>query len=90
MPRTTRYPFAAPTPLPPIPGQGQDQFKPFSTERLFTMQEAAEYLRVEPRTIGKFITDGSRANKLRASWIGRRWIISESALRAFVDAQVSE
>jgi hypothetical protein len=90
MSRTSSYPFASPVPLPVLSGQGAPQFAPFSAERLFTMQEAAAYLKVEPRTIGKFITDDSRANKLKASWIGRRWIVSESALRTFVDGQVSE
>lgn len=90
MKRTSIYPFDSPTPLPPIPNQGQDQFKPFSAERLYTVPEAAAYLRVENRTIGKFITDESRANKLKASWVGRRWLITESALCEFVDAQTSE
>ena len=87
MNRKSPYPFASPAPLPVIAGQGADAFAPFATERLYTMQEAAEYLRVEPRTIGKFISDESRTNKLKAAWIGRRWIISESNLRAFVDGQ---
>jgi excisionase family DNA binding protein len=64
---------------------GQDQFQPFGSERLFTTEEAAAYLRVEVRTLAKFITS-DRANKLKASWIGRRWIISESALRSFIKA----
>lgn len=63
--------------------QGADQFAP---ERLFTAEEAAAYLRVEPRTLCKFIT-GQRDQKLSASWIGRRWIIKESALLAFIKAQ---
>jgi excisionase family DNA binding protein len=66
--------------------QGADQFAPFSSERLFTAEEAAAYLRVEPRTLCKFIT-GQRDHKLSASWIGRRWIIKESALLAFIKAQ---
>ena len=82
-------PFAAPTPLPPLPGQGADNFAPFSTERLYTMAEAAEYLRVEPRTIGHFIND-ARPNKLRASWVGRSWLITASALREFIEKQTSK
>ena len=90
MNRTSSYPFNSTTPLPALPGQGADQFAPFSPEKLFTVQEAASFLRVEPRTIGKFITDGNRLNKLKASWIGRRWIITAASLREFVDAQVSQ
>jgi excisionase family DNA binding protein len=47
------------------------------------MAEAGQYLRCEPRTIGKFIASG----KLSASWVGRRWLVSESNLRAFVQGQ---
>jgi len=83
-------PFASPVPLPILSGQGPDSFAPFATERLYTVQEVASYLRVLPRTVGHFITDNTRDNKLKASFIGRRWIVSESNLRAFVDASVSE
>lgn len=71
--------------LPPLPtlAMGVNQFPPFSTERLYDMAEASEYLRCEPRTIGKFIKSG----KLSASWVGRRWLVSESNLRAFVQGQ---
>lgn len=70
--------------LPTLP-MGKDNFAPFSTERLFTTEEAAAYLRVGERALAKFIT-GDRANKLKASWIGRRWIISEGNLQAFIGA----
>jgi excisionase family DNA binding protein len=71
--------------LPPLPSltMGADQFAPFASERLFTAEEAAEYLKVEVRTLCKFITS-DRANKLKASWVGRRWLITESALRNFL------
>ena len=45
MSRKSRYPFASHTPLPVLSA-------PSTTERLFTVQEAAEYLRLTPRTIG--------------------------------------
>lgn len=78
MNRTSSYPFNATTPLPPIPGQG--------AERLYTVKEVGEYLHVEPRTVGKLISGEDRPNKLRASFIGRRWLVTESALREFVEA----
>jgi excisionase family DNA binding protein len=79
------------TKLPPIPvikDQGVDPFPAFvAVERLFNTAEAAAYLRVQKRTIGKFIA----AKRLKASWVGRSWLIPESALRSFVDvAQVSQ
>jgi excisionase family DNA binding protein len=85
MPRSI-YPNSSPTPLPPLPGQGTDNFAPFSSDRLLTTEEAAALLRVEPRTLAKFITS-DRPNRLKASFIGRRWIILESSLRDFVKGQ---
>ncbi|MDR3575048.1 MAG: helix-turn-helix domain-containing protein [Anaerolineaceae bacterium] len=67
----------------PTLNQGRDQFQPFSTERLYDTEEASAYLRVEPRTIGKFIASG----KLSASWVGRRWLVPESSLSSFVQGQ---
>ena len=82
--KSTGTTFAGLTPggLPTLP-QGRDQFPPFAPERLFDTDEASAYLRVEPRSIGKFIASG----KLGASWIGRRWLVSESNLKSFVDGQ---
>ena len=82
MSRTTIYPSSSPTPLPTL-NMGANQFPPFTPERLYDTDEASAYLRVEPRSIGKFIASG----KLGASWIGRRWLVSESNLRAFVQGQ---
>ena len=81
MNRTSSFPYSY-TPLTPIPNQYAEQ----STERLYSMAECAQYLRCKPRTIGKFI-EGAKGIKLEASWIGRSWLISESSLRKFVDAQ---
>jgi len=72
-------PFDPPTSLPPLPAA-------LTTERLLNTAEAAAYLRVQKRTIGKFIA----SNRLKASWVGRSWLIPESALRSFVDAQASQ
>jgi excisionase family DNA binding protein len=71
--------------LPLITGQGADQFAPFSPERerLFNSMEAAEYLRCTPRTLCSFITAG----KLKASWVGRQYLVSESRLKAFLNSQ---
>lgn len=69
-------------PLPTLP-MGADNFAPF--ERLFDSEEAAKYLRVEPRTVCLYITRDS-SPKLKASRIGKRWIVTESNLRAFVKA----
>jgi excisionase family DNA binding protein len=65
---------------------GAPQFPPFSANRLFTAAEAGAYLKVEPRTLCKFIT-GEREHKLKASFVGRQWLISEAALLDFVSAQ---
>jgi excisionase family DNA binding protein len=67
--------------LPSLPGQGAE-FK-FTSERLFTSDEAAAYLRVEPRTACLFITSG----KLKASKVGRAYLITESALNVFLKEQ---
>jgi excisionase family DNA binding protein len=92
MNRKSSYPSSSPTPLPSIPGQGADQFSAFAAEKLFSLSEVASYLRVEKRTAAKFITDESRTNRLKALWVGRSWLVSESDLRSrsFVDAQKSE
>jgi excisionase family DNA binding protein len=62
--------------LPPLPAN-------LTAERIYTTKEAGEYLKVQPRTILSFIT-GDRPNKLRAAWIGRQWLVKESALRDFL------
>ena len=84
MTRTTADIFNNTFPVGKQPlSQGADQFKPFATERLFDTDEASAYLRVAPRSVGKFIASG----KLVGSFVGRRWLVSESNLRAFVDGQ---
>lgn len=83
MPRSSSYPLSSPSQLPLLQGQGPDNFKPFSMEPLLTAEEAAAYLKVTERTVYQFIT-GDRPNKLRAAWVGRRWLITETALRDFI------
>ena len=55
-------------------------------EKLYSLQEAADYLHVTTRTVRNWIKDG----RLRAFKIGRRLIIKESTLQAFVDALESQ
>jgi excisionase family DNA binding protein len=63
---------------------GAPQFPPFSTERIYTTEEIAAYLRCEVRTVCNFIADG----RLSASRVGRRWLVSERSLNAFlIEAQ---
>jgi excisionase family DNA binding protein len=82
MSRTSSFPYNSPNPLPALPGQ---EFQPFPPERLYDSREAAQYLRCKPRSIGKFINAG----KLRASLVGRQFLISESNLKSFLEAQDS-
>lgn len=87
MSRTTIYPFNSPTPLPVISGQGANQFPAFSPapklERMYTVPEVGEYLRIGPRPVYRAIAEG----KLTASWVGRSHLVSESNLAAYVKSQ---
>ncbi|MGD0153295.1 MAG: helix-turn-helix domain-containing protein [Thermacetogeniaceae bacterium] len=49
-------------------------------KRLLTVNEAADFLRVQPRTIRKWLREG----KLLALKAGRLWRIEVDALSAFV------
>jgi excisionase family DNA binding protein len=49
-------------------------------KRLLTVNEAADYLRVQPRTIRKWL----REARLPAVKAGRLWRIEEDALSAYV------
>jgi excisionase family DNA binding protein len=77
--------------LPPLPtlAMGANQFPPFTADRLFTVPEAAAYLKVGTRTLCNFITK-EREHKLQASWVGRQYLITEAALKAFVKANEQE
>lgn len=52
-------------------------------EKLHTTDEAAEILRVKPSTIRKWINE----KKLRAKKFGHSWIISETEIKRFWEAQ---
>lgn len=55
------------------------------TMKLYTLQEAAEILKVTPRSIHRFIRDG----RLEARKIGR-WRISQAAIEKFIQGQPTE
>jgi excisionase family DNA binding protein len=50
-------------------------------EKLYTTQEAAELLKIHPKTLKGYIDEGL----LKASWFGNRWRIKSSELMRFVD-----
>ena len=52
----------------------------FEDNRLLTIREVAEYLRVDPKTVRRLIEDGEMA----AHKIGRQWRISESDLKKYL------
>jgi excisionase family DNA binding protein len=68
-----------PKPLP----MGAPQFPPFSPVVWYTAEEAATLLRVTERGIGRFI----RRGRLKGSWVGRRWLISNHNIEAFLQGQ---
>ena len=49
-------------------------------DRLLTIKEVAEYLRVDPKTVRRRIDDGD----LAAHKVGRPWRIAESDLRKYL------
>ena len=52
------------------------------TERLYSVEEAAEAMGISPLTLGDWL----RAGKIVGTKIGRKWRITESDLQAFIDA----
>jgi len=65
--------------LPPLPTQN-----PPSTPLIwYSADEAASLLRVTERSIGRFIKRG----RLKGSWVGRRWLISNLAIENFLKGQ---
>jgi excisionase family DNA binding protein len=74
--------------LPKLPGQGADSFPAFSPEKpviekLYTVPEVAQYLRIGPRPVYAAIQEG----RLVSSWVGRSHLVSESNLAAYVKVQ---
>jgi excisionase family DNA binding protein len=55
-------------------------------ERLLKLAEAAEVLRLHPRTVREFV----RRGELRGRLIGRRWRFRRKDLDAFFDAARSQ
>ncbi len=51
-------------------------------ERLYSVEEAAELLRVSPHTLRLWVYQG----RLRATKLGRRTVFTEDQLSAFVEA----
>ncbi len=49
-------------------------------ERLLTIKEVADYLRCDPKTVRRLITERA----LAAYKIGREWRVSDSDLRKFL------
>lgn len=55
------------------------------TNRVFTLQEVADILRVSSRTIYRLIKgDNKQSIKLPATQVGRSWRVGESALQMFL------
>ena len=52
------------------------------TERLYSVEEAAEAMGISPLTLGDWL----RAGKIVGTKIGRKWRITERDLQAFIDA----
>ena len=57
----------------------------FMTNRVFTLQEVADILRVSRRTIYRLISgDNKQGIKLPATQVGRSWRVGESALKMYL------
>lgn len=50
-------------------------------EKLFTPEQAAEYLQISPKTVRAYL----REKKLKGVKLGKEWRIKQSALKEFVD-----
>lgn len=53
-------------------------------EKIYTVAEAREYLKISDATIRRYIKDG----KLKSQRIGRQHRIAESSIKAFLNLQV--
>jgi excisionase family DNA binding protein len=58
-----------------------------ATETVITLEEAAKRLLVNPSTVLRWVTQGTKGLKLEAFRVGGRWRTSMEALQRFADAQ---
>jgi excisionase family DNA binding protein len=90
MKRTTCCTYSTLPPLPTLRGQAADGFPPFTPapviEKLYTVSELGDYLRMGPRPLYAAIQEG----KLKSAFVGRQHLVSESNLAAYVKAMESE
>lgn len=56
----------------------------FGMENLYTVEEAAETLKIHPETLRDYLRDG----KIGGVKLGRSWRLRETDLRAFVEARL--
>mgnify|MGYP001180651001 CR=1 FL=1 len=52
-----------------------------TAEKLYTIEQAAEFLAISPATLGDWL----RAKKITGTKIGRQWRITDSDLQAFIE-----
>jgi excisionase family DNA binding protein len=89
---STTFEGLIPGGLPTLTGQGANQFPAFNPapapklERLWTVPEVCEYLRIGERGVYRAISE----SRLLASWVGRQHLVSESDLARFVENQKAE
>lgn len=54
-------------------------------EPIYTLEECAAYLRVQPRKVAELARNGT----LSGFQVGRQWRFYESRIRAYIDEQVA-
>ena len=69
--------------LPSLPQGPTFEFVP---EKWLTSSEAAEFLHVGERAVGKYVGSG----QLKASWVGRRWLIALRDAEAFIRSKAQQ
>jgi excisionase family DNA binding protein len=50
-------------------------------DKIYTVQQVSELLKLSTKTIKRYIHDG----KLKASWFGNRWRIKQKEITRFID-----
>lgn len=53
--------------------------------KMLTANEVAQQLRLEPQTVVRHL----RRSELRGSKVGRRWLVAEADVQAFVDERAN-